>query len=84
MEGARQAIRALPRPLTEPVRVLFAEGTYLLPAPVAFDEATVSATLRAQRETHLVLTLGEGTARCRFWTTDLTQEYVHLNADYTT
>jgi glutamate N-acetyltransferase/amino-acid N-acetyltransferase len=26
------------------------------------------------------LDLGQGS--CRFWTTDLTTEYVHINADY--
>jgi glutamate N-acetyltransferase/amino-acid N-acetyltransferase len=27
---------------------------------------------------------GEGTGRCVFWTTDLTAEYVRINADYST
>ena len=49
--------------------------------PVPFDEAVVSASIR---ETHsrLLFTRGEGSIR--FWTTDLTAEYVRLNADYTT
>ncbi|MFM8550080.1 MAG: right-handed parallel beta-helix repeat-containing protein [Verrucomicrobiota bacterium] len=38
LEGARQAVRKLPRPLTEPVRVVFAPGTYRLTQAVAFDE----------------------------------------------
>ena len=38
LEGARLAVRRLPRPLTEPVRVLFAEGTYRIDVAVAFDE----------------------------------------------
>ena len=37
LDGARLAIRTLPRPLTEPVHVIFAEGTYRLTAAVAFD-----------------------------------------------
>lgn len=37
LDGARLAIRKLPRPLTEPVRVIFAEGTYRLTEAVAFD-----------------------------------------------
>lgn len=37
LEGARQAVRKLPRPLTEPVRVLFAAGTYRITQAVAFD-----------------------------------------------
>jgi hypothetical protein len=38
LEGARQAVRKLPRPLTEPVRVVFAAGTYRIAQAVAFDE----------------------------------------------
>ncbi len=37
-EGARQAVRKLPRPLAEPVRVIFAAGTYRITQAVAFDE----------------------------------------------
>ena len=37
LNGARLAIRKLPRPLTEPVRVIFAEGTYRITDAVAFD-----------------------------------------------
>lgn len=52
--------------------------------PVEFDEEAVSASIRDNRDTHLVLLLDEGTAAARFWTTDLTAEYVRLNADYHT
>jgi len=38
LEGARQAVRKLPRPLTEPIRVIFAAGTYRVTQAVAFDE----------------------------------------------
>ena len=38
LDGARRAIRKLPRPLTEPVRVVFASGTYRITEAVAFDE----------------------------------------------
>jgi len=38
LEGARQAVRKLPRPLAEPVRVVFAAGTYQITQAVAFDE----------------------------------------------
>ena len=37
LDGARLAIRKLPRPLTESVHVIFAEGTYRLTAAVAFE-----------------------------------------------
>lgn len=53
-------------------------------SPVEFEEATVSDSIRSQRDTLLVLLLGEGKASARFWTTDLTAEYVRLNADYRT
>lgn len=53
-------------------------------APVEFDEATVSDSIRSSRDTLLLLLLGEGQANARFWTTDLTAEYVRLNADYRT
>jgi glutamate N-acetyltransferase/amino-acid N-acetyltransferase len=52
--------------------------------PVAFDDAAVSSRLRAEREVHIRLALERGDASIRFWTCDLTAEYVRLNADYTT
>jgi glutamate N-acetyltransferase/amino-acid N-acetyltransferase len=58
---------------------LYAEG-----APVAFDAKTVSAAIRASRETSIVLTLREGSASIRFWTSDLNADYVRFNSDYTT
>lgn len=53
-------------------------------APTKFDPAATSKILRQQRNTlvRLVFTLGNGRARWR--TSDLTAEYVRLNADYTT
>jgi glutamate N-acetyltransferase/amino-acid N-acetyltransferase len=59
--------------------VLYRQG-----APVEFDAAAASASIRDHRETHVVLRFAEGDARARFWTTDLTAEYVRLNADYHT
>lgn len=53
-------------------------------APAPFDAAVVSQSIRDYRDTHVELSFREGTARVRFWTTDLTPEYVRLNADYTT
>jgi len=53
-------------------------------APVDFDAKQVSASLRDNRNTTIDLTLKHGTASVRFWTCDLTKEYVELNADYTT
>jgi len=37
-----------------------------------------------QREYTIALHLGEGDAACSFLTCDLTEEYVRINADYTT
>lgn len=53
-------------------------------APIAFDKPAVAESIRSQRDTHVRLMFGEGDATARFWTTDLTPEYVRLNADYTT
>ena len=53
-------------------------------APLPFDDASASSNLRDHRETHIRLALDHGDATVRFWTCDLTAEYVRLNADYTT
>jgi glutamate N-acetyltransferase / amino-acid N-acetyltransferase len=53
-------------------------------APVDFDADVVSKSIAADRDTSIVLILEEGKACARFWTTDLTAEYVRLNADYHT
>ena len=37
-----------------------------------------------QREYHVRIDLGIGSGSCRFWTCDLTKEYVAINADYST
>jgi glutamate N-acetyltransferase / amino-acid N-acetyltransferase len=57
---------------------------YAAGRPLPFDAAAVSKSLRDQREVTIVLTLTHGEAAVRFWTSDLTKEYVELNADYTT
>jgi glutamate N-acetyltransferase/amino-acid N-acetyltransferase len=38
----------------------------------------------SQREFYLSIELNQGTGACVFWTTDLTHEYIHINADYST
>lgn len=65
---------------------LWLNGTmlYRAGAPQPFDSAAVSADLRKNRETSIRFVLNRGTAGIRFWTSDLTAEYVRLNADYTT
>jgi glutamate N-acetyltransferase/amino-acid N-acetyltransferase len=52
--------------------------------PVPFDPKTVSDYLKKQRHLTVRLVLTQGHALCRFWTCDLTYEYVKLNAEYTT
>ncbi len=51
--------------------------------PLPFDEAEVSAALRAE-EVLLEVDLAVGTATAEAWGCDLSAEYVRINADYTT
>lgn len=53
-------------------------------APVSFDRGAISRSIRENRETSVELEFGVGPGQARFWTTDLTAEYVRLNADYHT
>jgi glutamate N-acetyltransferase/amino-acid N-acetyltransferase len=53
-------------------------------APVPFDAKGVSHHLKEHRDVRIELSLTLGNAAVRFWTCDLTAEYVRLNADYTT
>ena len=48
-----------------------------------FDEEKAHAYLK-QEEYSIAIQLNQGTGSCVFWTTDLTTEYVHINADYST
>lgn len=48
-----------------------------------FNEAAAHAYIQ-QREFSIRIELHQGTGQCVFWTTDLTHEYVHINADYST
>jgi glutamate N-acetyltransferase/amino-acid N-acetyltransferase len=48
-----------------------------------FDEAAAHAYV-AQPEFSVSIELHQGTGSCIFWTTDLTVEYIHINADYST
>ncbi len=53
-------------------------------APVDFNPQAATEAISSHRDTSIVLLLEEGRAAARFWTTDLTAEYVRLNADYHT
>ena len=48
-----------------------------------FDESAAHAYV-AQREFSISIQLHQGPGSCIFWTTDLTHEYVSINADYST
>ena len=52
--------------------------------PVPFNGDAVSDAMAASRNTGVVLLFEEGECSARFWTSDLTAEYVRLNADYRT
>ena len=48
-----------------------------------FDEQGAHSYLKNPEFT-VKIALGMGDGKCRFWTTDLTAEYVRINADYST
>jgi glutamate N-acetyltransferase/amino-acid N-acetyltransferase len=48
-----------------------------------FNEAAAHAYI-AQPEFTINIQLHQGSGSCVFWTTDLTVEYIHINADYST
>ena len=48
-----------------------------------FDEAAAHAYLR-HAEFSITIRLNQGSGSCVFWTTDLTHEYIRINADYST
>ena len=71
----------------DPARVVLRlNGTLLFQAgaPVPFDAAAVSASIQGNRETLIELAVGDGPGRIRFHSSDLTADYVRLNADYHT
>jgi len=59
--------------------LLFRDG-----APVPFDADAVSRSIKESRETLIELAFGSGPGAIRFHSSDLTADYVHLNADYHT
>jgi glutamate N-acetyltransferase/amino-acid N-acetyltransferase len=46
-----------------------------------YDEAAAHGYI-TQREFSITIQLHQGSGACLFWTTDLTVEYIHINADY--
>ena len=71
----------------DPARVLISmNGTTVCRRGQAalFDEAALQAALKAARHVAIRLDVGRGRARVRFWSCDLTEQYVHINANYRT
>ncbi len=61
---------------------------YRAGVPVVFKAAELSASMRENRDVHIEFSVAGGPSsgmeRARFWTSDLTCEYVRLNSEYTT
>jgi glutamate N-acetyltransferase/amino-acid N-acetyltransferase len=57
---------------------------YRAGAPLPFDAASASAYIKNNRAISMLLRFTLGSGQATVWTCDLTPEYVHLNADYTT
>lgn len=72
--------------LTEQDIVLHINGMliYEKGMPADFDEEAVSRSIRENRDVSIQLQLPFGAESIVFWTSDLTQEYVRLNSEYTT
>jgi glutamate N-acetyltransferase/amino-acid N-acetyltransferase len=71
----------------EPTRITIRLGDLLIcesgGRAATFDEAAAHRYL-SQPEFTVHIDLGLGSGACRFWTCDLTREYVSINADYST
>lgn len=59
--------------------LLFEKGT-----PVEFDEKEVSTSIRENADTEIELRIGSPRNSAQFWTSDLTYDYVKINAEYHT
>ena len=72
--------------LTESDITLRINGTLIFKSgkPIDYNEAALSRQMRDNRDVLLRLDFPFGDASARFWTSDLTQEYVRLNSEYTT
>ena len=58
---------------------IYAQG-----GPCTFDAQGLAQSMKQQRLVRIRLDFQQGEARVRFWTTDLTVEYVRFNSQYTT
>lgn len=64
---------------------LYLQGTLVFEngRPTEYDERTLIQAMQAD-EVSIALTLSEGTGTAHFWSSDLTAEYVKINAHYRT
>jgi glutamate N-acetyltransferase/amino-acid N-acetyltransferase len=58
---------------------IYKDGT-----PTVYDEPALSNSMKTNRDVSIRLELTHGDANVRFWTSDLTAEYVRLNSEYKT
>ena len=52
--------------------------------PLPFDASILSAAIRANSQVNITVDLGVGSASARYWTCDLSYDYVKINAEYHT
>ncbi|KAA5541482.1 bifunctional glutamate N-acetyltransferase/amino-acid acetyltransferase ArgJ [Roseiconus nitratireducens] len=52
--------------------------------PTRYDAATLSQSMKAEKEVLVELTVGQGSGQATRWASDLTVEYVRFNSEYTT
>ncbi|BCW96940.1 MAG: bifunctional glutamate N-acetyltransferase/amino-acid acetyltransferase ArgJ [Fimbriimonadales bacterium] len=72
-------------PITVERAQLFLQGTLVFEngRPTEYDERALVNAMQAD-EVHIVLTLSDGDGAAHFWSSDLTAEYVKINAHYRT
>ena len=72
--------------ICDALRALNENETLLIQSgkPVACDETALSRQMRENRDVSIRVEFPFGDCSARFWTSDLTQEYVRLNSEYTT
>lgn len=53
-------------------------------APLKFDAVDLSQRMKSSPEVPVELTVGNGSGEAKYWSSDLTTEYVRFNSEYTT
>ncbi len=71
-------------PLEQLVLEINGVKIYAQGGPCSFDAAELARSMKEQRLVRIRLDFQQGKAQVRFWTTDLTVEYVRFNSQYTT